>query len=41
MLTVACGRSTKSSTQVQLWYNRFKEGREEINDDAHPGRRAR
>ena len=20
--------------QVQLWYNRFKEGREDVNDDA-------
>ena len=28
MLTVAFGR-----TQAQLWYNRFKEGREDINDD--------
>ena len=25
-------------TQVQLWYNRFKEGREDVNDDARPGR---
>ena len=23
---------------VQLWYNRFKEGREDVNDDARPGR---
>ena len=29
--------STMSRTQVQLWYNRFKEGREGINDDARPG----
>ena len=27
-----------SRTQVQLWYNRFKEDREDINDDACPGR---
>ena len=27
-----------SRTQVQLWYNRFKEGREDINDDARTGR---
>ena len=27
-----------SRTQVQLWCNRFKEGREDINDDARPGR---
>ena len=25
-------------TQIQLWYNRFKEGREDVNDDARPGR---
>ena len=25
-------------TQVQLWYNRFKESREDVNDDARPGR---
>ena len=24
-------------TQVQLWYNRFKEDREYFNDDARPG----
>ena len=34
MLTVAFGKSTMSRTQVQLWYNRFKEGREDINDEA-------
>ena len=28
MLTVALSR-----TQVQLWYNRFKEDREDVNDD--------
>ena len=38
MLTVAFGESTMSRTQVQLWYNRFKEGREDVNDDACPGR---
>ena len=27
-----------SRTQVQLWYNRFKKGREEVNDDACTGR---
>ena len=32
------GKSTLSRTQIQLWYNRFKEGREDINDDARPGR---
>ena len=25
-------------TDVQLWYNRFKEGRENVNDDTRPGR---
>ena len=38
MLTVTFGESTMSRTQNQLWYNRFKEGREDINDDARPGR---
>ena len=37
MFTVAFGESTMSRTQVQLWYNRFKEGREVVNDDARPG----
>ena len=37
MLTLALDESTMSRTQVQLWYNRFKEGREDINDDARPG----
>ena len=27
-----------SRTQVQLLYNRFKEGREDVNDNARPGR---
>ena len=34
ILTVAFGESTISRTQVQLWYNRFKKGREDVNDDA-------
>ena len=34
MLTVAFGESTMSRTQFRLWYNRFKENREDINDDA-------
>ena len=38
MLTVAFSESTMSGTHVQLWYNRFKEGREEVNDDSSPGR---
>ena len=38
MLSVAFGESTMSRTQVQLWYNRFKKGREDVNDDARPGR---
>ena len=38
MLTVAFGESTMSRTQVQLRYDRFKEGREDINNDARPGR---
>ena len=27
-----------SKTQVKLWRNQFKEGREDVNDDASPGR---
>ena len=27
-----------SRKQVQLWYNRFKEGREDVNDDSRLGR---
>ena len=27
-----------SKTQVQLWYNRFKESREDVNDNICPGR---
>ena len=38
MLIVAFGECTMSRTQVQLWYNRFKEGREDVNDDAGSGR---
>ena len=38
MLTVAFGKSTMSRTQVQLWYNRFKESREDVNDDTPPTR---
>ena len=35
-MTVAFGgESTMSRTQAQMWYNRFKEGRESVNDDAH------
>ena len=26
-----------SGTQVQLWYNRFKEGREDVNENARRG----
>ena len=38
MLTVAFDESTMSRTQVQLWYNRIKEGREDVDDDARPDR---
>ena len=37
MLSVGFRESTKSKTQVQLWYNRFKEGREDFDEDIHPG----
>ena len=36
-LTVAFGESTMTRTQVQLWYHRFKEGREDVNDDDRNG----
>ena len=38
MLIVAFGKSTVSRTQVQLWYNWFKEGWENVNNDARPDR---
>ena len=38
MLTVAFGESSISRIQVQLWYNRFKKGREEVNTDARSSR---
>ena len=38
MLTKTFFESTISRTQVQLWYNRFKKDREDVNDDACPGR---
>ena len=38
MLTVAFGEFTMSRTHIQLWYNQFKEGREDVNDDARPDR---
>ena len=38
MLIVAFDESTMSRTQVQLWYKRFQEDREDVNDDSRPGR---
>ena len=38
MLTVAFGESTMSKTRVYEWYKRFKEGREDVEDDDRPGR---
>ena len=35
--TLAFGESTMSGTQVQLWYNRFKEDLEDVNDYTRPG----
>ena len=32
--TAAFGESTMSRTQVQLWYNRFKEGREDARPES-------
>ena len=37
MLTVAFGESTMSKSQIQVWYNRFKVGREDVIDDARSG----
>ena len=34
MFTAAFGGSTISRTQVQLWCNRFNEGRVDVNGDA-------
>ena len=38
MLTAAFGESPMSRTQVQLWYNRYIQGRENVNGDTCPGR---
>ena len=38
MLTVAFGESTVTRTQVQLWYNQFNKGREDVNNNARTGR---
>ena len=35
---MAFGECTMSRTQVQMWYNRFKEGQEDVNDGARPSR---
>ena len=38
MLTVASDDSTMSRMLVQMWYNRCKEGREDVNENARPSR---
>ena len=38
ILTVAFGEPSMSRTQAELWYNRFKEGREDVNNDARSTR---
>lgn len=38
MLQIAYGDDCLSRTQVFEWHRRFKEGREDVNDDEHPGR---
>ena len=38
MLCLTFGESTMSRTQVQLWYNQFKEDQEDVNDDARHDR---
>ena len=40
MFNMAFGESTMSRIQFQLWYKRFKEGREDIHNNgrpSHPG----
>ena len=37
-LRMAFGESTMTRRQVQVWYNRIKEGRVDVNDDAQPRR---
>lgn len=36
MLIASFGESTMSITQVELWFNRFKEGRKNVTDKACP-----
>ena len=36
-MTIISSSSTMNRTQVQLWYNRFKKGGEDVNDDARSG----
>lgn len=38
MLRVAYGESTLCQKNVYKWYKLFTEGREDVNDDARPGR---
>ena len=38
MLKVAFGDSAMSRARVFEWYNRFKNGREDVEDDKRPGR---
>ena len=38
MLTAAFGESTLSKKNVYKWYKLFTERREDVNDDARPGR---
>ena len=38
MLTMAFGESTLSKKNVYKWYKLFTEDREDVNNDAHPGR---
>ncbi|VVC39050.1 Hypothetical protein CINCED_3A010720 [Cinara cedri] len=38
MLTEVYGKDTMLRTRVFEWHKRFKDGREEVKDDEHPGR---
>ena len=38
MLAILCSRNSECTKSVYKWYKLFTEGREEVNDDARPGR---
>ena len=38
MLAVTFGKPVISRTQIQLWYNWYKQGRKDVNGNVRPGR---